>query len=291
MSYIIYALQLQEGKFYVGKTHINWGIEITFDEHVKGYGCEWIRKYKPLSIIEKYEHDSEFEEDILTKKYMMKYGIQNVRGGSYTKIELESWQINCLEHEFKNISGHLENECNKSPYNDYLLEFETEDKINEEIIKMENIRTQFKKLYDAIQYYKYVRFSYNNNVRNGYPQVEIEPSIINIYNMEVANLNNREVPNNNEITNNYLYYCIICQCQNYNNIRNFDCTNKVEILCQENVVENIYKVYIHRRKLEIKYLELVKDLEYEDKMNLEEVTKEINKKIELLYEKLGKFYL
>ena len=274
MSYIIYALQLEEGKFYVGKTHKNIGIKIAFDEHLKGNGCEWIRKYKPISIIENYEHYYIFEEDILTKKYMMKYGIQNVRGGSYTKIE--SWLINCLEHEFKTISSHLE--------------FETEDKINEEIIKMENIRTQSKKLYDAIQYYKYVYF-YKNNVRSKYPEVEIQPSIIRVYNMEVANINIIEVPNNNEITNNFLYYCIICQCENYKNIRNFDCTNKVEILCQENVVENIYKIYIHRRKLEIKYLELVKDLEHEDKMNLEEVTKEINKKIKLLYEKLGKFYL
>ena len=86
---IIYALQLEQGKYYVGKTHRSEGAELRFQEHLSGRGSEWTKFYKPISIIESYEHHSTFEEDVLTKKYMMKYGIEHVRGGSYTMIELE----------------------------------------------------------------------------------------------------------------------------------------------------------------------------------------------------------
>ena len=41
-----------------------------------------------------------YEEDKITKKYMMKYCIKNVRGDSYTKLELEEQQIKSLNHEF-----------------------------------------------------------------------------------------------------------------------------------------------------------------------------------------------
>ena len=100
----IYALELETNKYYVGQTHRGTGANIRFQEHKSGNGSEWTKLYKPISIIETYETESLFEEDILTKKYMIKYGIENVRGGSYTKIDLDEWQIKSLEHEFKSVS-------------------------------------------------------------------------------------------------------------------------------------------------------------------------------------------
>ena len=114
----IYALELDSGKYYIGKTSRD--VSIRVQEHTTGNGSEWTSTYKPVKIIENYQSDSQFEEDILTKKYMIKHGIDNVRGGSYTKIVLDEWQIKSLEHEFKSVSdccykcgekGHFANVC------------------------------------------------------------------------------------------------------------------------------------------------------------------------------------
>lgn len=88
MSLIIYALKLESGKYYVGKTHREEGPEYRFQQHILGNGTEWTKKYKPISILESYEHNSSWEEDVLTKKYMMKYGIENVRGGAYIEFNI-----------------------------------------------------------------------------------------------------------------------------------------------------------------------------------------------------------
>lgn len=114
----IYALELDSGKYYIGKTSRD--VSIRVQEHTTGNGSEWTSTYKPVKIIENYQSDSQFEEDILTKKYMIKHGIDNVRGGSYTKFVLDEWQIKSLEHEFKSVSdccykcgekGHFANVC------------------------------------------------------------------------------------------------------------------------------------------------------------------------------------
>ena len=98
----IYALELDSSKYYIGKTSRD--VSTRFEEHKTENGSEWSSTYKPVKIIEQYQSDNQFEEDTLTKKYMMKYGIDNVRGGSYTKIVLDEWQIKSLEHEFKSVS-------------------------------------------------------------------------------------------------------------------------------------------------------------------------------------------
>jgi predicted GIY-YIG superfamily endonuclease len=98
----IYALELDSSKYYIGKTSRD--VSTRFEEHKHDSGSEWTSMYKPVNIIEQYQSDNQFEEDTLTKKYMMKYGIDNVRGGSYTKIVLDEWQIKSLEHEFKSVS-------------------------------------------------------------------------------------------------------------------------------------------------------------------------------------------
>lgn len=42
---------------------------------------------------------SPFEEDKTTKEYMSKYGIDNVRGGSYCDMKLSDFHINALQME------------------------------------------------------------------------------------------------------------------------------------------------------------------------------------------------
>lgn len=114
----IYVLKLVQGKYYIGKTYKD--INKRFIQHSKGYGAKWTKIYKPIKMIEFFQTTNKFQEDLSTKKYMDKFGIENVRGGSYTKINLDNCQLRVLELELKTAndlcfkcgnSGHFASEC------------------------------------------------------------------------------------------------------------------------------------------------------------------------------------
>jgi hypothetical protein len=98
MDTTIYILKLQEGKYYVGKTD---DVAKRYQQHLKGYGSAWTKKYKPISIAKQIENSSPFDEDRYVKEYMNVFGIQNVRGGSYVQIELSDEQENALRLEIR----------------------------------------------------------------------------------------------------------------------------------------------------------------------------------------------
>jgi len=89
MAYI-YILQLQDNKYYVGKTD---NIEKRKQEHMNGIASSWTKKYKPISVEKIIQKVSPYDEDKYTLEYMGKYGISNVRGGIYVKEALDSSEI------------------------------------------------------------------------------------------------------------------------------------------------------------------------------------------------------
>ena len=84
---MIYTLKLEDNKYYVGYSKNNHSCDIRVMKHFNENGSEWTKKYRPISVIEKINGDM-FDEEKHTLLYMDKYGIDNVRGGSYTKIIL-----------------------------------------------------------------------------------------------------------------------------------------------------------------------------------------------------------
>ena len=93
---IIYILELNENKYYIGKSDNS---DIRIKDYCLSNGSSWTKKYKPLNLIEKYETNDKFDEDKYVKKYMMKYGIDNVRGGSYSQMILSDETIEFLNKE------------------------------------------------------------------------------------------------------------------------------------------------------------------------------------------------
>ena len=79
----IYILELEGNRYYIGKTQ---DTTTRIKKHFKGYGSEYTKKFKPVKI-EKiiYSCDDELK---YTLEYMKKYGIENVRGGPFVKLEL-----------------------------------------------------------------------------------------------------------------------------------------------------------------------------------------------------------
>ena len=81
----IYVLKLEDNKYYVGKT-TNPAFRI--ENHFSKNGSAWTRKYKPLKIEALIPDCDDYDEDKYTIKYMAKYGVDNVRGGSFVRVYL-----------------------------------------------------------------------------------------------------------------------------------------------------------------------------------------------------------
>lgn len=100
----IYVLELVGGKYYVGKTN-NPGFRI--EQHFHSGGAVWTRKYSPLRVLELINDCDDYDEDKYTRIYMDKYGIENVRGGSFCEEVLDEATVKMLEK----MSNSAKNKC------------------------------------------------------------------------------------------------------------------------------------------------------------------------------------
>lgn len=76
----VYVLELEGGCFYVGFTR---NINYRMTSHFTNNGALWTKKHKPISILELHENRTLEYENILTEKYIEKYGYDKVRGGDH----------------------------------------------------------------------------------------------------------------------------------------------------------------------------------------------------------------
>lgn len=80
----IYKISLEDGKKYIGKT-VN--IERRMRQHFTGNGSKVTKKFKPIKykLLDNCPGFLADEiEQIYTNSYIVKYGYNNVRGGTYT---------------------------------------------------------------------------------------------------------------------------------------------------------------------------------------------------------------
>jgi predicted GIY-YIG superfamily endonuclease len=100
---VIYVLELQGGRFYVGKTG---NLARRMKEHASGAGSAWSRLHGPVvRVVETREERSEHDENNLTKAYMMEHGMDKVRGGVYTTVELAEDVRRVLQTELWDLQG------------------------------------------------------------------------------------------------------------------------------------------------------------------------------------------
>jgi predicted GIY-YIG superfamily endonuclease len=113
----IYILKLQQGKYYVGKTT---NPDFRLEKHFSSSGSAWTKKYKPISVLEIIPNCDDYDEDKHTIKYMEKYGINNVRGGSFCEIKLSDNNRITLNQIIKSVTDkcyicgkkdHFANDC------------------------------------------------------------------------------------------------------------------------------------------------------------------------------------
>lgn len=82
----LYVIQLQENKWYVGKTK---NFNARMDQHVTGDGAAWCHRYGPQIQCSTHGQflDATHEETKKTLELMMHYGINNVRGAEYCQLD------------------------------------------------------------------------------------------------------------------------------------------------------------------------------------------------------------
>ena len=98
----IYVIKLKNNKYYVGQSqNVNQRIK----QHERGEGSVWTQKHKPVEVMEVRKNVSAFDEDKITKEYMAKYGVENVRGGSYSQIQLSDKQEEIVTREIDTATG------------------------------------------------------------------------------------------------------------------------------------------------------------------------------------------
>jgi len=120
MKSTIYTLELENGKYYVGRTNVHVPKKRIL-KHFHEEGSKWTKLHKPIRILSQLKGD-EFDEEKYTLIAMENYGIDNVRGGSYCKIELPQHEKDKARQTILSITdkcykcckkGHFAEDCDK----------------------------------------------------------------------------------------------------------------------------------------------------------------------------------
>jgi predicted GIY-YIG superfamily endonuclease len=106
----VYTLKLQNGCYYVGSST---NPTKRFEHHQLGEGCAWTRLHHPEGIIRAKKVDggdigqARIDEDAEVKRLVRLYGVDKVRGGSYSKANLSKFELRVFKREL----WHCEDAC------------------------------------------------------------------------------------------------------------------------------------------------------------------------------------
>jgi hypothetical protein len=140
-QWLMYVIQLSNNKWfiYVGESFLEASI---FIECKSLY--EFVRENEPIRIQKTKIINNLMKVDYFVKKYMMKYGIDNVRGGTYSKLQLE-------DHLQCSLIAELSFPCQNTITMDIVNR--TNEKYFNFIWSVENVQTEIERLRHELAIY------------------------------------------------------------------------------------------------------------------------------------------
>ena len=87
-------LKLKQRKYYVGKTDHTLQ---RFNQHMRKNGAKWTKKYPVVDLYDFHPRMKASDENRITREMMRKFGVANVRGGSWTKVNMTKSEVARLE--------------------------------------------------------------------------------------------------------------------------------------------------------------------------------------------------
>ena len=104
MSFIIYVLLCEHEKIYVGRCRRDRAYE-RYNEHKSGRGSSFTQMYPMKDVLEVFYSDNPQDEDNTVMDLMQNNGIDNVRGGTFSSLQLPEHQIRTLNDQLRHNRG------------------------------------------------------------------------------------------------------------------------------------------------------------------------------------------
>ena len=117
-------MKLEKGKYYIGKTR---NPRFRIENHFQYNGSQWTKIYRPIKVVELIPNCDNYDEDKITLQYMNRYGINNVRGGSFVSVRLDKSTLHTLLQMNRGVNdkcficgkkGHFAKHCKENELDD-----------------------------------------------------------------------------------------------------------------------------------------------------------------------------
>lgn len=154
MEIIILMLDLQKIFVYACSQNDKSDYQIMLEAEIY---YDYLKKYKPTSILQKIETDNPLDIDKYVKQYMIEYGVDHVRGGTYYQEDLSEDLLRALLCELDTVSTTINKKNEEMIANlidTYAFKQMTKDEIQEQYILLANTYENYKRekqLYESIK--------------------------------------------------------------------------------------------------------------------------------------------
>lgn len=102
--YIVYVLELKDGKYYIGRSDSDTGVDQRIAAHKQRTAAMWTTEHAFVKELSRTQ-GNEFLEDNLTLQYMQRAGMENVRGGSFCSTVLPEYQQKAIRDQICTATG------------------------------------------------------------------------------------------------------------------------------------------------------------------------------------------